>query len=90
MANTDSDNAAWIVTIEDDTSDSDSDDKNSPSKWICNNVRGFLINNNEEEAYTEYQSAMLAHDSRHRVSNCTIQASHIICPPTMTVSLILY
>jgi hypothetical protein len=85
MANTDSEDAAWMVTIEDDTSDSDSDDKNSPCKWIHNNARRFLVNNDEGEAYTQYQSAGM---ESVLISNCTTQMPHDICPPTVTISLI--
>jgi hypothetical protein len=66
MANTNSDNAAWMVDLEDTDS---SDDENLPCKWIRAHAKRLLVEDNKGEAYTHYQSAMLTHDDKHEVSN---------------------
>jgi hypothetical protein len=66
MANADSDDAAWMVDLEDTDS---SDDENPLCKWIRARAKRLLVEDNKGEAYTHYQSAMLAHDDKHEVSN---------------------
>jgi hypothetical protein len=130
MANTDSDDTAWMVDLKggadiilddifDDlfkdeiviadndipelltcssskncASDTDSsDDENPPCKWICAHAKRLLVEDNKGEAYTHYQSAMLAHDYKHEVSNkIELYDSGTSChmSPTKTASSISY
>jgi hypothetical protein len=47
----------------DDDSES-SDDANSPAEWIHNKAKGLLVEDNEGEAYTQYKTAILAHNCK--------------------------
>jgi hypothetical protein len=51
---------------ESDTDDSDeSDDENSPYEWFRNHTRGLMVEDDLGEAYTSFESAMIAHDCDH-------------------------
>jgi hypothetical protein len=42
-----------------------SNDENSPAKWIHNEAKGPLVEDDEGEAYMQYEAAMLACDCKH-------------------------
>jgi hypothetical protein len=42
-----------------------SDDEDSPAEWIHNEAKGPLVEDDEGEAYTRYEAAMLACDCKH-------------------------
>ena len=65
-SSSDDDDIPELVTCSDSESDdSDDDDDNSPYEWIRNRARGLLVEDDEGEAHTQYESALLAHDCEH-------------------------
>ena len=66
----DDDDLPNLITSDDSSSDSESDDddddssddEHSSSEWIRNRAKGLLVEDEEGDAYTSYDSAMLAHD----------------------------
>ena len=61
-----SDSSTSDSDTESDTDTSDeSDDKNSLYEWFRNRARGLLVTDDLGDAWTTYESAMIAHDCEH-------------------------